>query len=382
MNVRYLLLHAYGMGGTIRTVISQANEMAARGHDVELVSVVRRREHLLFRLDPRVRLGTLADERNGRGPITFQGRILRRLRGKIVPRGEYAASFFTPAVEAAMVDYVSGLRDGVLVTTRPALNLAAARHAHPSVITVGQEHLNLASHREPVRAAITRHYPKLRALAVLTPTDRQDYERLLPGLPIVQIPNAVHGAHRRRSKLTAKTVIAAGRLHNQKGFDLLIPAFAEVAEAHPDWTLKIYGSGPKKHELRHRIDEFDVGDNVRLMGRAPSLEDELAESSIYVLSSRFEGLPMVMLEAMSHGLSIAAFDCPTGPHDVLTNEIDGLLVPPQDVSGLAAAINRLIEDPELRARLGEAALATAAGYAPEAVTPRWERLFAELAARD
>jgi glycosyltransferase involved in cell wall biosynthesis len=118
------------------------------------------------------------------------------------------------------------------------------------------------------------------------------------------------------------------------------------------------------------------------MGRAPGLEDELAEASIYALSSRFEGLPMVMLEAMTHGLAIAAFDCPTGPRDVLTNEVDGLLVPPENVAELSAAINRLIEDRGLRARLGEAAYATAAAYTPEAVTPRWERLFTELAPPD
>jgi len=114
------------------------------------------------------------------------------------------------------------------------------------------------------------------------------------------------------------------------------------------------------------------------MGRSDTFDEELAKSSMFVLSSRFEGLPMVMIEAMAHGLPVVSFDCPTGPADVITHEKDGLLVPPRDIDALAQAMIRAIEDPDLRHRLGTAARETVRAYTPEVVMPQWESLFADL----
>ncbi|MEV4751342.1 glycosyltransferase family 4 protein [Streptosporangium sp. NPDC049248] len=376
--IRYLLLHAYGMGGTIRTVINQANAMAAAGHEVEIVSVVRRRERPQFEIDPRIRLLTLSDQREGR-PVDSTGRrVWRWIRGRIVPAGEFAASYFTERVERAVIDYVSALTDGVLVTTRPALNLISARRAPAGIVKVGQEHMNLATHSEAVRSEIGRHYGRLDAVVVLTETDRREYQALLPTTRVERIPNAVGSVRRTPSGKDDRLVVAAGRLVAQKGFDLLIPAFRQVVDRHPDWRLRVYGTGKKKGQLRALLKEHRLGDNVTLMGRTDRLDEELARASFYVLSSRFEGLPMVMIEAMTHGLPVVAFDCPTGPADVLTPEVDGLLVPSRDVDALAAAMIRLIEDRELRRRMGAAAAVAAHDYTPEVVMPLWEKLFAEL----
>lgn len=381
MKIRYMLLHAYGMGGTIRTVISQANAMAAAGHDVEIVSVVRRRDRPQFPIDERVRLHALADQREGRRADSVGRRIWRRFRGKIVPAGESAGSSFTERVERAVIDYVSTLDDGVLVTTRPALNLISARRTPVGVVRVAQEHLNLATHPAGVRSAIARHYGRLDMVAVLTEADRKDYRSFLPDTPIVCIPNAVQAVDQTLPWQEDRLVVAAGRLVPQKGFDLLIPAFEQVVRRHPDWRLRIYGSGPQKGALRELLKKHRLRDNVTLMGRTGRLGDELAKASFHVLSSRFEGLPMVMIEAMAHALPVVAFDCPTGPRDVLTDEIDGLLVPSQDVDALAAAMIRLIEDRELRHRMGASAVVTARHYAPETIMPIWENLFAELLGR-
>ncbi|MFC4061214.1 glycosyltransferase family 4 protein [Planomonospora corallina] len=379
MRIHYVLLHAYGMGGTIRTVINQANAMAAAGHEVELASVVRRRDTPQFAVDPRVTIVDLVDQRDGgtRADSTAR-RVWRRLRGRIVPRGEFAAHYFTERVEKSVIDYVAAVSGGVLVTTRPALNLISARRGSKNAVRIAQEHMNLATHPGAVRAEITRHYGRLDAVAVLTGTDRRDYQRLLPGTPVVRIPNAVPDlTGRRPSTHESRIVVAAGRLTAQKGFDLLIRAFAHVAREHPDWRLRIYGSGVKKAELGALIDKLGVGEHVALMGRTDHLPDRLAEASLYVLSSRFEGLPMVMIEAMAHGLPVVAFDCPTGPAEVLTDEVDGVLVPPGDVDALARGIGRLIRDGDLRRRMGAAARQAVREYAPDAVMPLWEDLFAE-----
>lgn len=378
MKIRYMLLTAYGMGGTVRTVINQAHHMAAAGHDVEIVSVVRRRKKSHFAIDPLVKVVTLVDQRGGVQPDSVARRAWRRLRGKVVPAGEFAASYFTERVEKAVIDYVSSLSDGILVTTRPALNLISARHGSDQVVRVGQEHLNLATHKGGVREQIMRYYSRLDAVVVLTGGDRADYQLVLPEARVVRIPNAVHTLDQKASEHDGKIVIAAGRLYGQKGFDLLIPAFELVVREHPDWRLRIYGTGPKKEALQTLIDELRLRDNVVLMGRSNHFDQELDKASIFVLSSRFEGLPMVMIEAMTHALSIVSFDCPTGPGEVITHEHDGLLVPPEDVKSLAGAMNRLIDDPGLRRRLGAEAARTVKEYSPLAVMPAWQTLFTDL----
>ncbi|MFO7250101.1 MAG: glycosyltransferase family 4 protein [Actinomycetes bacterium] len=380
MKIRYLLLHAYGMGGTIRTVFNQASAMAAAGHDVEIVSVVRRRTKPQFPLDPRVRISTLVDQRDGYGPDSLWRRIRRKLRGRVVPSDEFAARYFTERVERATIDAVANLDDGILVTTRPALNIIGARFAPRHIVHVVQEHMNLATHKPDTKRHILKYYPRADAVVVLTNTDREEYRKALPGTRIERIPNSTVLTGRRPCDPNSKIVIAAGRLYKQKGFDLLIPAFAQVVAAHPDWRLRIFGTGPRRQRLQEMIEELGLTEHVRLMGRSDTFAEELAKASLFVLSSRFEGLPMVMIEAMGHGLPVVSFDCPTGPADVITHEKDGLLVPPRDVDALARAMIRAIEDVDLRKRLGAAARETVRAYTPEVVMPQWESLFADLLA--
>ncbi|NGO13741.1 glycosyltransferase family 4 protein [Streptomyces sp. HC44] len=383
MRIRYLLLHAYGTGGTIRTVFNQANSMRAAGHDVELISVLRRRDRPRFHLDPRIPVTVLVDERDSAGADRRRGRGLltrRRTRRppRHIPRGEFGIQYFTRYVEDALVRHLRGVHGGVLVSTRPALNILAARYAPSDVVLVAQDHMNLSVYKADVRAAIARHYPRFDAVAVLTDADRQEYARILPGTRIVRIPNAVHAVRQRHTTYAAPIAVAAGRLFRQKGFDLLILAFKQAVEHHPDWQLRIYGSGERHDELRALIDEHHLYNHVLLMGTTDELDEELAKASFYVLSSRFEGLPMVMIEAMTHGLPVVSFDCPTGPAEVITDGKDGLLVPPENVDALAEAMRQLMADEGLRADMGATAAVTARSYAPEVVHPQWERLFAEL----
>jgi glycosyltransferase involved in cell wall biosynthesis len=388
MRIRYLLLHAYGTGGTIRTVFNQANSMRAAGHDVELISVLRRRDEPRFPMDPRIPITTLVDERDvttsdrHQAPLT-RYRASRRVRQshkppQHIPQGEFGIQYFNEYVEKAIVRCVRRAHGGVLVSTRPALNILAAQYAPSDVTLVAQDHMNLRAYKKDVRAAITRHYTRFDAVSVLTDSDREEYERILPGTRIVRIPNAVHAVRQRHTTYAKHVAVAAGRLFWQKGFDLLIPAFKQAVAEHPDWQLRIYGSGERHDELRALIDEHHLYNHVLLMGHTTKLDEELAKASLYVLSSRFEGLPMVMIEAMTHGLPVVSFDCPTGPAEVITDGKEGLLVPAEDVDALAEAMRELMADEGLRADMGAAAALTARSYAPEAVHPQWEQLFTEL----
>ncbi|MGW7355085.1 glycosyltransferase family 4 protein, partial [Streptomyces sp. NPDC054784] len=303
---------------------------------------------------------------------------LARTRPELVPAGEFGARYFNRYVERTVARHLRQTTGDVLVSTRPALNVLAARYAPRSMVRVAQEHMNLSVHRADVRKAIAAHYPAFDAVAVLTERDRAEYAALLPRTRVVRIPNAVHSLDQQPADHGSRIAVAAGRLYPQKGFDLLLPAFRQVVERHPDWQLRIFGVGERKGELRALIEELHLYNHVFLMGHTSRLDDELAKASLYVLSSRFEGLPMVMIEAMAHGLPVVGFDCPTGPSDVLTDGREGILVPPEDVEALAGAMSRLMGDRALREKLGAAALRTARDYSPAEVHPRWESLFSEL----
>ncbi|MEO3754081.1 glycosyltransferase family 4 protein [Streptomyces sp. B6B3] len=389
MKIRYLIMHAYGTGGTIRTVFTQASAMVQAGHEVEVVSVLRRVDEPRFPYDPRVKVWALTDQRDGgakqplpRGPIARRrARRSAELTGQPpqhIPEGEFGHSNFDRRIEVETIDWLRELKDGILVTTRPALNILAALFATEGVIRVAQEHMNLYTHRKDVRAAIAELYPRCEAVAVLTHRDREDYEAFAPGARVVRVPNAVHTLKQKMSTCSSRIAVAAGRFRGQKGFDMLIPAWAKAVEEHPDWQLRIFGSGERRAQLRGLIDEYHMYNHIFLMGLTDKLDDELAKASMYVLSSRFEGLPMVMIEAMSHALPVVSFDCPTGPADVLTDGKDGLLVPAEDIDGLARAMSRLMADEGLRAEMGDAALMTVQSYSPEAIRDQWSELFEEL----
>jgi glycosyltransferase involved in cell wall biosynthesis len=378
IRVTILLVHAWGMGGTIRTMLNVAGRLAAR-HEVEVLSVLRKREEPFFPFPPGVTVTAADDRRPGAGGRP--ARLLRRLPGALLYPGDWTSRSTTLWTDVQLIRRLWRVRSGVLVGTRPALNLLVS-HVPRGPAVVASEHAAFERYNPSLKREIRRRYPALDAVVVLGEHERAPVERAVGrATPVHVIPNAVPPLPGERSRLDRPVVLAVGRLLRVKGFDRLIRAFALVAPDHPEWRLRICGSGDERAALRALITELGLKPRVRLTGRVPHIERELEGASVFALSSRSEGLPLALLEAMSKGLAVVSFACPTGPAELIEHGVDGLLVPDGDEPALARAISAVIEDEALRRRLGAAAVRKAAAFGIDAVGERWDALVAELAGR-
>ena len=173
-------------------------------------------------------------------------------------------------------------------------------------------------------------------------------------------------------------LLAVGRLDPQKGFDLLIAAFATLAGRYPHWELVILGEGSLRSALQAQIDAADLRQQVFLPGRAGNIGQWYASADLYVMSSRFEGFPNTLAEAQAYGLPAVSFDCDTGPRDIIRHDVDGLLVPAGDVAGLTAALDRMMGDAALRRQFSARAIEVRERFSMERIAGLWEALFAEL----
>ena len=192
------------------------------------------------------------------------------------------------------------------------------------------------------------------------------------------IPNPLPFQPEKTAKLTNKKVLAVGKQSYQKGYDRLLEVWNNVSKSHPDWQLEIYGKLNSDLGLENYLWKNDLEASVHFYPPVSNIEKKYLDSSIYVLSSRFEGFGMVLIEAMIHGLPCIAFDCPHGPADIITNSEDGILIKNGDTIAFANALIELIENHNKRIEMGKLAKENVKRYLPENIMPQWDALFREL----
>jgi glycosyltransferase involved in cell wall biosynthesis len=376
--VTFLMFDAFGHGGVARTVVSLANRLADH-HDVRVVSLYRRSAEQRYPLDPRVELEVLVDLHDGLGPVE-RVRARRPTSLRPVP----VESRLDGLTDHQLRRRLGGMRSGeVLVSTRPSLHLAATTWAAPGVTLVGQDHKNFPTRYVNKRqAAVLRAaVPHLDAYVVLTNADAADYRRDLPDMTtrIEVIRNALPWpVPETAAALDSKVVVAAGRLEKEKGFDRLIDAFAGVAADHPDWRLHLHGEGKREPHLRTRIHLLGLDDQVLMPGHTEDFQRVLEDASAFAMTSRAEGFPMVLIEAMSAGLPLVAMDCPRGPGEIVDDGKNGFLVEDGDVEGFAEALRTLVEQDDVRLRCGRRAKQDVHRYDPGAITGEWLALLDSL----
>lgn len=387
MKIRFLVTNAQAPSGVVRTVLTLAGQLV-RHHEVEIVSIYTRGGKGLHKPPRGVRVRALVDLSSARrtrrsGPVDVLSAPVREWLGnqpsRLVHEDDTRYVNFSLLTDAVLLRYLRRETGGVMIGTRAGLNVAMARYGHASVTKIGQEHLFLKKYRPALRDAIRHHYPSLDLVVALTGRDADDYRALLgPRGRVATIPNAVPVQQLEGAPARERVVLAAGRMTRQKGWDRLIPAFALMAREHPDWTLRLFSQGQADAtaKLQARIAEHGLADRVELPGFSRSLPAEMQRASIFAMSSRFEGFPMVLLEAMSCGLPPVSFDCPNGPAEMIDHGRNGLLVPQDDVEALGQGLCEMARDDERRRAMGAAALETSRQYTADAISSRWEEALA------
>lgn len=218
---------------------------------------------------------------------------------------------------------------------------------------------------------------KFDRFVVLTHEDK-GYWGKLPNIEVIE--NAAMPMAVKVSDSSCKRVIAVGRLDYQKGFDRLIKAWKIVHNVHKDWQLDIFGQGEWEEMLQQMIDENGLKQTAHINHPTKNIGKEYAHSSMLVMSSHYEGFPMVMVEAMAVGLPVVTFNYKCGPRDIIRNGENGLLVPDGDIEGLAVAMLKLISDEELRRKMGKNARKVTDTYSEERIMQKWVNLFTSLTA--
>lgn len=235
------------------------------------------------------------------------------------------------------------------------------------------EHISYNFHSCLFRYLRQKLYRKLDKVITLTHEDAKNYDFVSDKLSVIANSNSLP-IRKSVNSLDSKIVVSIGRLTYQKGYDLLIKSWALVEKKHPDWSLHIYGEGKDEGNLKRLISNYKLK-NVVFKGLTSSVQAAYDEAAFYVMSSRFEGFGMVLIEAQSRGLPIVSFDCPSGPAEIISEGIDGYLVENGNVKMLAERIAYLIDNGSMRQVLSANALISAKRFEPEQIINQWITLI-------
>ena len=382
MRICFALMWGDGIGGTNRAIYSQAE--ALRGaHEVSVLSVLKTADRPFYDLPEGVGIEYLVD---ATGPVPRAVRdggdadaFLAVQPSALIDAGIEPG--YTALTDREIERAFRDLDADVVVTASPPQLALATRFAPADTAIVHQEHRTSEARKEVTQQLLLTSAVRADAVVLLTqPTADWFHASLGADAPRIEvIPNALTDVHRPRSLVDNPVILTAGRFVPAKQLGHAVDAFAVAANEVPGWSLRLFGEGPQLPALQQRVKRTGLSDSVVLPGLTPHLEREWSKASIGVMSSRSEGFPLVIAEAMAAGVPFVSYDCPNGPAAMITHGENGLLVPAGDVDGLAAALAALMGDDARRRAMGEAAAAAAERFRSPAIAAAWLDLYAGLA---
>ena len=360
MKIAYIIEVMYNSGGMERVLSVCANSLC-QDLDVSIITLYQKGRPTYFPLDNKIHYYDLG----------LEGVANRKLLKERLTEFLMSHHFYIVITMGGMdMYYLHSIKDGSrkVLWFHFAIDIAKTTWAGPNPTPIRKIKAQLQTWKRIYHA---RKYDRV---VVVSKADLAAWSKYTSKALLIYNPITIENPH--TSENNAKTVISVGRLDYQKGFDYLIDAWHVVARKHPDWHLDIYGEGPLRQQLQEQIDGLHLDDNVSLCGRTSNVSKAYTEHSVYVMSSRAEGLGLVLLEAASCGLPLIAFDCPSGPSEIVEDGKNGFLVEKVgDVQTMADRICRLIESEALRRQMGEKARQMVQRFSVEAIRKQWMDLF-------
>ncbi len=354
-----LVISSLGVGGAERVMSLMANYWAAKGWEITILTFDD--GGLFYQLDARVNIIGLDIRQDSSNVVIGLWNNLQRIQTLL---GKIAS--LKPEVVISFIDQANVLT--LLATRSLNLKVIVSERVDPTLHSIGSIWDNLRRWTYPFAAKIVVQTPG----AVNYFSQQLQLSSCIIPNPVVATPLEAPPIRNRR------VILAMGRLTAQKGFDLLLKAFAKIANQYPDWTLTIVGEGELRPELEALRDKLKLKERVEFPGTVKSPQTAFNNVDIFVLSSRFEGFPNALCEAMAHGLPVIATDCPSGPREIIRDGIDGILVQPENVAALSAAMASLILDEQKRHDLSTCATEIVTRFGIEKIMPMWEELLAEV----
>ncbi|MDF9816438.1 stealth conserved region 3 domain-containing protein [Streptomyces sp. SPB162] len=383
MKITFLLTTADAMGGTERAVFLLADLLAEK-HQVEVLSVFKTKDRTFFAHSDRVLVRYLVDNTGSAPrPVRESGSpqslftSLAKLPSEVVdPSWE---PIFNRLSDAELRAELGDISADVIITSTPALLAVAVLLAPDRVIKLAQEH-RVAELRGVSGGPLLPLTPYLDAMVTLTEPTRTWFEESLGALApeLAVIPNPLPEGFRPQSTCQTRTVVIAGRLVPEKQVDHAVRAFATIADRHPEWSLRVLGTGPQSRQLRQLAGQLGIGDQVQFVGSTADMPEEFAKAGLCLLTSRNEAFGLVLVEALSAGVPVVSYDCPNGPAAIVTHGVDGTLVPLDDLDGLATALDDLMSDDAKRQSFGAAGARNVRRFAPEVIAGQWLTLLDRL----
>lgn len=353
--VLFLCGNLNNVGGTERVACLVANGLDNQGYRITLASTFQGNKPK-FHINQNINVLSLLDS---------QGRALPR-----IPLIIFKIRQLLKAVQPDALIVVESM--AVLFTLPAAIGL--------NVKHICWEHFNFHQDLGKVGRRVARQLAARFCDQVVTLTEHDKQLWLTKTRHkdnITAIPNPNPFPITTFTKKNSKVVLAAGRLVQQKGFDLLIEAWVNVSGQNPGWILKILGEGDERATLEKLIEQYGLSHSVQLLGNVSNVGDYYLEAEIFCLSSRFEGFPMVLLEALAFGLPIVSFNCDTGPEEILAGT-SSILVENRGIKQLSWALNTMISDAVLRERAAQESLIQATKFEINTIIALWHDLLAKL----
>lgn len=376
MKIIYCITATVNSGGTERIVLGKANWLANNGFEVVIVTTDQRGRMPYYPIDSKIKCVDLDINYDHEGNLSYIGKVFQRRRNlklhkerlaKLLKQENADITISTFGNEYSFL-YKLADRSKKVIEIHSCRWFRLRGYNKNWLFYLSKKYLTYLD---------KKYVCKYDAFICLTHEDKKHWGDSLSNIYV--IPNFIeNNSADIHYNVNGKQAIAVGRLSYEKGYDRLIAAWAIVSAGHNDWTLNIFGDGPLRDELSEMIAKLGLGNSVRICKPVKDIFKEYAQSAFLILTSRYEGLPMVLLEAMSVGIPVVSFDFECGPKDLIINDANGCLVPDGDIGLLANCITRLIDNAELRQSMGQAAYQTSLSYNKSAIMQKWVTLFKSL----